>query len=101
MYPVACAPQAWASASVFALLQASLGLQLDQRAGEIRLDRPMLPGFLQHLHVRGWRIGDAEADVLLHRFGSEVAATVNRPRGAVPGVATHSAGVGPYCTVSS
>ena len=29
MYPVACSPQAWASAAVFALVQASLGLKFD------------------------------------------------------------------------
>ncbi len=28
LYPVACAPQAWASAAVFLLLQASLGLDV-------------------------------------------------------------------------
>ncbi|MBV9201748.1 MAG: amylo-alpha-1,6-glucosidase, partial [Alphaproteobacteria bacterium] len=33
LYPVACTPQAWASATVFALLQASLGLSFD-RGGE-------------------------------------------------------------------
>ena len=35
----------------------------------------MLPA-LDHLHVRGLRLGDAEADVLLHRSSDEVAATV-------------------------
>src|ERR1700723_2473752 len=34
-YPVACSPQAWASATVFALLQATLGLVLSQRNREI------------------------------------------------------------------
>ena len=29
LYPVACAPQAWASATPFTLLQASLGLEFD------------------------------------------------------------------------
>src|SRR5207302_6399929 len=81
MYPVACSPQAWASATVFALVQASLGLQLDHRAGEIRFDRPMLPDFLRDLHVRGLRLGDAEVDVMFHRFGGEVAATVTRRNG--------------------
>src|SRR5205085_917173 len=37
MYPVACSPQACASASVCALVQASLGLTFDHRAGEIRI----------------------------------------------------------------
>jgi glycogen debranching enzyme len=89
MYPVACSPQAWASAAVFALVQASLGLQFDSEACEIRFERPMLPDFLDHLHVRGLRLGDAEADVLLHRSGQEVAATVTRRHGQVRIVIVH------------
>ncbi|HKS89764.1 MAG TPA: amylo-alpha-1,6-glucosidase, partial [Stellaceae bacterium] len=89
MYPVACAPQAWASAAVFALVQASLGLRFDHGKGEIRFERPMLPRFLQHLHVRGLRCGEAVVDVMLHRYGGEVAATVTRRHGAVRVVITH------------
>jgi glycogen debranching enzyme len=89
MYPVACSPQAWASASVFALVQASLGLDFDHRAGEIRFEQPMLPAFLEHLHLRQLRLGDAAADVMLHRFGGEVAATVTRRQGQVRIVVVH------------
>jgi glycogen debranching enzyme len=89
MYPVACSPQAWASAAVFALVQASLGLHFDHRAGEIRFDRPRLPDFLERLHVRGLRLGDGEADILFHRLDGEVAATVTRRRGAVRVVVIH------------
>ena len=89
MYPVACSPQAWASAAIFALVEASLGLHFDPRAGEIRFDRPRLPDFLDRLHLRGLRLGDAEADVLFQRFGGEVAATVTRRRGAVRVVVIH------------
>ena len=42
----------------------------------------MLPA-LDNLHVRGLRLGDAEADVLLHRSSDEVAATVTRRRGKI------------------
>jgi glycogen debranching enzyme len=89
MYPVACAPQAWASAAVFALVQASLGLQFDPDGLEIRFERPILPNFLDRLHVRGLRVGDAEADVLLLRSGDEVAATVTRRSGGVRIVIVH------------
>ena len=44
-YPVACSPQAWASATPLCLLQASLGLELLDRTGEIKLYRPTLPDF--------------------------------------------------------
>ena len=89
MYPVACSPQAWASAAVFALVEASLGLHFDHRAGEIRFDRPRLPDFLERLHLRGLRLGDGEADVLFHRLDGEVAATVTRRRGEVRVVVIH------------
>ncbi|MBV8493135.1 MAG: amylo-alpha-1,6-glucosidase [Alphaproteobacteria bacterium] len=89
MYPVACSPQAWASAAVFALVQASLGLQFDPGAREIHFEHPMLPNFLDHLHVRGLKLGTAEADVLLHRSGEEVAATVTRRSGTVRIVIVH------------
>jgi glycogen debranching enzyme len=88
-YPVACAPQAWASAAALALVQASLGLQFDPAALEIRFERPKLPKFLDRLHVRGLRVGDAEADVLLQRSGDEVAATVTRRHGGVRIVIVH------------
>jgi len=34
-YPVACSPQAWSAASVFLLIQASLGLAIDGLAGRV------------------------------------------------------------------
>jgi glycogen debranching enzyme len=89
MYPVACAPQAWASACVFALVQASLGLQFDHAAGRLRFDQPMLPRFLGHLHLRGLHLNDETVSVLLHRVGNEVAVTVTERRGGLRVVITH------------
>jgi glycogen debranching enzyme len=82
-YPVACAPQAWASASLLALLQATLGLELHGRSGEIIFYQPVLPKFLDELHLRNLRLGRGSADVLMHRHGSEVAVTVTRRDGDV------------------
>jgi glycogen debranching enzyme len=89
MYPVACSPQAWASAAGFALVQACLGLQFAPDTREIRFEHPMLPKFLDYLHIRGLRVGDAEADVRLHRSGNEIAATVARRRGGARVVIVH------------
>ena len=83
LYPVACAPQAWASATVFALVAAVLGLGFAQGARELRFDRPMLPDFLDRLHLRRLRFNHGEADVLFQRHGSEVAVTVTRRDGEV------------------
>ena len=84
LYPVACAPQAWASATVFALLQASLSLSFDQTGDEIRFDRPVLPDFLDHLHLRGLQGRHGVADILLRRYGSEVSVDITRRQGKVP-----------------
>jgi glycogen debranching enzyme len=40
LYPVACAPQAWASATPFTLLEAALGLEFDAQRGEGFLRNP-------------------------------------------------------------
>jgi glycogen debranching enzyme len=84
LYPVACIPQAWASATLFALVQASLGIGFDRGAGEIRFDRPVLPKFLDELHLRGLQTKHGAADVLLRRYGSDVALNITRRQGNVP-----------------
>jgi glycogen debranching enzyme len=82
-YPVACSPQAWASATLFALLQASLGLDLSQARREISFFRPALPDFLDRLHLRNLRLNGGSADVLLQRHGTGVAVTETRREGDV------------------
>jgi glycogen debranching enzyme len=82
-YPVACTPQAWASATVLALLQASLGLEMMDAAGEIAFYRPVLPDFLDTLHLRNLRLSQGSADVLLQRHGADVAVTQTRREGNV------------------
>src|ERR1700730_11286690 len=57
LYPVACAPQAWASATPFTLLEAALGLEFDVARGEIRLRNPRLPGFLNEVILRDLQLG--------------------------------------------
>jgi len=84
LYPVACIPQAWASATVFALVQASLGIGFDQGAEEIRFDRPMLPEFLDELHLRGLQARSGVADVVLRRYDSDFALTITRRQGNLP-----------------
>lgn len=82
-YPVACSPQAWASATVFALLQATLGLELSERNREISFYRPVLPDFLDRLHLRNLRLNGGSADVLLQRHGRDVAVTQTRCDGDI------------------
>ena len=80
---VACSPQAWASATPLALLQACLGLELLERTGEVKFYRPMLPNFLDHVHLRNLRLGGGSVDVLLHRHDRNIAVTVTRREGDI------------------
>ena len=75
-YPVACSPQAWASAAPLAFLQACLGLGFDPAGERVRFRQPRLPEFLDHVVIRNLRIGASRFDVMLRRYGSEVSVNV-------------------------
>jgi glycogen debranching enzyme len=83
LYPVACAPQAWASATPFTLLEASLGLEFDAKRGEIRLRDPRLPAFLNEVVLRDLRLGPSSVDLRVRRHGEEVSLEVLRTRGQI------------------
>jgi len=51
-YPVACSPQAWAVGSVFLLLEALLGLEIDAIKKQIIFHEPVLPDKIEELHIR-------------------------------------------------
>ncbi len=72
LYPVACTPQAWASGTPLMLLEASLGMTLDQAHNEIRFNRPLLPAFIDDIQIRNLRLGDNTIDLLLQRHGRDV-----------------------------
>jgi len=82
-YPVACSPQAWAAGSVFMLLQAVLGLEIDAPARQVRFRHSRLPDFLDGLSVGGLRIGDAAVDLDIGRQALGVDVRVVRRRGDV------------------
>jgi glycogen debranching enzyme len=83
LYPVACSPQAWASATPFTLLEASLGLEFDVPAGEVRLRNPHLPPFLDDVILRGLRLGSSRVDFKVCRRGEGVAVEILRIRGDI------------------
>ncbi len=83
LYPVACAPQAWASATPFTLLEAALGIEFDAERGEIRLRNPRLPAFLNEVILRDLRLKDSSVDLRLRRHGEDVALEVLRTRGRI------------------
>ncbi len=72
-YPVACSPQAWASGAVLMLLRAALGLDVDGLNGRVTFSNPMLPSFLDVLHIEGLRVGAARVDLRVHRYADGAA----------------------------
>jgi glycogen debranching enzyme len=83
LYPVACSPQAWASATPFSLVEAALGLEFDPRQGEIRLRQPRLPAFLDEVTLRNLKLGRARADIRVRRHRADVSLEILRAEGAV------------------
>jgi glycogen debranching enzyme len=80
-YPVACSPQAWASATPFAFLQACLGLSFDPAGERVRFRQPRLPEFLDQVVIRKLRVGDSQFDIMLRRYGNDVSVNVLDRRG--------------------
>jgi glycogen debranching enzyme len=83
LYPVACSPQAWAAATPFALLQASLGLEFDPFAKEIRLRNPRLPAFLDEVTLRDLQLGSSYVDLHVRRYGASISLDTPRISGGI------------------
>ena len=88
LYPVACAPQAWAAAAAFLLLQSCLGLSLNAEKKQIRLDGPYLPEAIPELWIRDLRVGDACVDLFLERRNNLVRLQILDKRGDVEIITT-------------
>jgi glycogen debranching enzyme len=82
-YPVACSPQAWASATPFTLIEASLGLQFDPVANQIRLLNPRLPSFLDELVLRNLQLKQSSVDLKVRRHANEVSVEILERRGRI------------------
>jgi glycogen debranching enzyme len=80
-YPVACAPQAWASGAAYLLLQACMGMNIRAVEKNISFSNPMLPANLNEVHVEGLRVGKASVDLLLKRHSHGVAVEVLEKQG--------------------
>jgi glycogen debranching enzyme len=81
LYPVACSPQAWASATPFSLIQSCLRLELMPDTAEIRLTNPLLPPQLDWVRLRGLKVGSATADLLVRQFGGGVSVDLEHTTG--------------------
>jgi glycogen debranching enzyme len=83
LYPVACQPQAWASAAPFALLEACLGVACDHERREIRFHNPLLPAFLEEIRIRNLALDGAAVDLRLRRHGEGTEVAILSQRGDV------------------
>jgi glycogen debranching enzyme len=87
LYPVACAPQSWAAAAVFLLLQSSLGIFIRAPQRQIVFEHALLPDFLPWVRILNLRVGDATVDLHLERHPFDVGIQVLRRTGDVQIVA--------------
>ncbi len=84
LYPVACAPQSWASAALFLLLEACLGLSVSAPKQSLTFSKPILPRFLKQVTIRGLKVAEGRADLLLTRHDEgDVGVNVLRREGAL------------------
>lgn len=67
MYPVACAPQAWASAAVFLLIDAVLHVRVDPASGAVHVGARDLPPFLDRLVIENLDIAGSRVAVRMER----------------------------------
>jgi glycogen debranching enzyme len=88
LYPVACAPQAWASAASFLLIESCLGLTIQGAENRVIFNRPSLPEGIPQLSIRGLRVGEATVDLLFERQIDTVRVQVLEKQGDIEVVAT-------------
>ena len=83
LYPVACAPQAWASVVPFALLQACLGLELDFAKRQICFNNPQLPKFMEEIRINDLELAGATVNLRLRRRGANTEVAVVSRKGDI------------------
>jgi glycogen debranching enzyme len=80
-YPVACTPQAWATGTIFQLVQMMVNLVPDAPGNHLRIIDPALPESINYLSLHNLRIGTTLLDLEFERSGSITACRVCRKRG--------------------
>jgi glycogen debranching enzyme len=83
LYPVACAPQAWAAGAVFMLLQGCLGLSIDAIQKRVTFTRARLPDFVPWLRISNLHVAGGSVDLMLEQHALGVAVTLLKTTGDV------------------
>ncbi len=82
-YPVACQPQSWAAGTMPYLLTTLLGLEPEGHENRLRIVRPVLPEFVNHVEIRRLGIGEARADLRFERAGEKIEVEVKKVDGTL------------------
>jgi glycogen debranching enzyme len=88
LYPVACAPQTWASAAVFLLLQGCLGLSVEAHERRVRCSWPILPAAIDEVRIRNLAVASGQVDLTFRRYADDVSVSIARREGEVETVVT-------------
>jgi glycogen debranching enzyme len=81
LYPLACAPQAWAAGAVFLMLQSCLGLSVHAAESTVCLTYPRLPESIQVVTIRNLCLGQNSIDLELVRNRHSVSLNILRRTG--------------------
>ncbi len=71
-YPVACSPQSWSVATVFMIIQALLGMEINESENYIRFYKPYLPNYLESLNINNLQFGKLKLNLQFIRTNSSV-----------------------------
>ncbi|XWK87141.1 MAG: hypothetical protein U7127_23490 [Phormidium sp.] len=80
-YPVACSPQAWATGSIFQLLQMMINLVPDAPNNCLRIIAPALPESITSLYLQNLKVGSTFLDLEFQRSGNTTSCRVAKKRG--------------------
>jgi glycogen debranching enzyme len=80
-YPVACSPQAWATGTLFQLIQMMLNLVPDAPHHHLRIIEPTLLESINTLSIHNLKVGQTIMDLEFERSGVTTACRVTKKRG--------------------
>jgi glycogen debranching enzyme len=83
LYPVACAPQAWAAGTAYMLLGACLGLRIEASTRRVTFRRATLPESIEWIRITNLSVAGARLDLLLTRHPHDVGIQVLDRRGEI------------------
>ncbi|MGE0173190.1 MAG: glycogen debranching N-terminal domain-containing protein [Oligoflexales bacterium] len=81
LYPMSCAPQAWAAGSIFMLLGACLGIEINATEDHVAFKHPKLPSFLNSVTIKNLKINEfASVDMEFINHGEDVGVNILKRR---------------------